>query len=90
MDDSNQSLNRPHLLTLLEKMLALHEAEIDCDTCNAQIECLAELLTVGKSLNPSDMLPAVQNHLDCCKDCREEFNALLIILRAEQSGELNT
>ena len=90
MDDSKQSLNRPRLLELLREMLALHEASIDCETCGEQIECLAELITVGQSLNPNDMLPAVQNHLDCCKDCREEFNALLVILRAEQSGELNS
>ena len=75
-------------LALLEKMMALHEAGIDCvdcETCGEQIDCLADLVATNYG-DPKDLLPAVQRHLDCCRDCREEFEALLAILRAEQSG----
>ena len=33
-------------------------------------------------------LPAVEAHLRCCGDCREEYQALLCILRAEIDGQL--
>jgi hypothetical protein len=89
MNDTNsgQSAAQPKLVHLLEQMMALHEAGVDCvdcQTCGDQIDCLAELVAGG--YDPKTLLPAVQAHLECCRDCREEFEALLAILRAEQSG----
>jgi deoxycytidylate deaminase len=81
----NNSLDQPRVVRLLQEILALHEAEVDCETCNEQIDCLAELVAVGH--DPKKLLPAVQNHLECCTECHEEFEALLCILRAEQSGQ---
>ncbi len=73
------------VVQLVERILALHESEMDCESCGQQIDCLAELVAVGQ--DPRLLLPAVQAHLECCRDCREEFEALLCILRAEQSGQ---
>jgi hypothetical protein len=72
------------VVQLVERILAMHEDEIDCESCGQQIDCLAELVAVGH--DPKMLLPAVQAHLECCRDCREEFEALLCILRAEQAG----
>jgi hypothetical protein len=85
--NSGQPATQPKLVQLLEQMMALHEAGadcVDCETCGEQIDCLAELVAGG--CDAKDLLPAVQAHLDCCRDCREEFEALLAILRAEQLG----
>jgi hypothetical protein len=85
--NSDQSAAQPKLVHLLEQMMALHEAGtdcVDCETCGEQIDCLAELVASG--YDAKTLLPAVQAHLECCRDCREEFEALLAILRAEQSG----
>ena len=41
----------------------------------------AELHLAGK--NAAEALPLVQDHLDRCGNCREEFEALLTALRAE-------
>ena len=53
-----------------------------------QLECLAEKVAAGASLR--DLLPEVEAHLRCCSDCREEWQALLCILRAERDGSLST
>ena len=82
---SGQPVKQPRLIRLLAEILSLHEAEIDCDACGNQIDCLAELVAVGH--DPNKLLPAVQAHLECCVDCREEFEALLAILKAEQAGK---
>ncbi len=73
------------LIQLVKRIYSSHEAEIDCDTCDEEMSCLAELASAG--YDPRLMLPAVQAHMDCCVSCRESFRALLCILKAQQSGE---
>ncbi len=82
----DQPNNEPRMLVLLQEILALHESDVDCECCGDQLECLAELVAAGG--DAKKLLPAVQAHLECCHDCREEFEALLAILRAEQAGDL--
>lgn len=96
MDDkitnqADRSLNQPRILQLLQAILALHETEIDgtlvdCGTCGDQLDCLAELIAAGQ--NPHQILPAICEHLRCCRDCNEEFQALLLVVMAEQTGKL--
>lgn len=57
---------------------------IDCDTCCQKLNFLAEL--VSKGANVGELLPAVQAHLACCSDCREEYQALTCIMQAELNG----
>lgn len=54
--------------------------EIGCDDCFAQLDRFADLVLVGK--NAAEAMPLVQDHLDRCMDCREEFEALLRALKA--------
>jgi hypothetical protein len=82
----DQSTNQPRILLLLQEILVLHTSDVDCDCCGDQLECLAEMAAAGQDIKL--ILPAVQAHLECCADCREEFEALLCILRAEQAGRL--
>jgi predicted anti-sigma-YlaC factor YlaD len=72
---------------LLECIFLVHqEGEMDCVSCANQFECLVEM--VAKGANLADVLPAIDAHLRCCPDCREEFEACVAILRAENSGLL--
>lgn len=49
--------------------------EIPCDECYEQLDIFAEQMLAGK---PADeAMPLVQDHLNRCKDCHEEFEALL-------------
>lgn len=80
---------RESLDNLLRFILNTHEEQhdcIDCETCNQQFDSLAEQVAQGADLHA--LLPAVEAHLACCADCREEFEALVAIIRAENSGQL--
>lgn len=74
------------LLAMVEAIFAAHQDEVDCEGCDAEMPHLVELIEAGE--DPSLLLPAVQEHLHMCKDCREEFEALLSIVHAENAGLL--
>ena len=48
------------------------------------VDEFAEAVVQGKDV--ARLMPLVQQHLDLCPDCREEFEALLRVLRANQPG----
>lgn len=84
MAPRDERLNR-----LLSAIFTVHQYEaIDCDTCSQQLDCLVEMVNNGANLR--DLLPAVEEHLRCCPDCNEEFQALAAIIRAETSGAIHT
>ena len=76
------------LLAMVEAIFAAHEDELDCEGCDVEMPHLVELIEAGE--DPALLLPAVQEHLNMCGDCREEFEALLAIVRAESRGLLDT
>ena len=49
--------------------------EIACDECFEQLDQFAEQILAGKPA--AEAMPLVEDHLDRCKDCHEEFEALL-------------
>jgi len=78
-------MDNKHLLRLVDDIYSLHVESIDCDDCDEQMDCLAELAAAG--YDPKLLLPAVQKHFEQCPSCREAFRALLSIVKAEQSGK---
>ena len=54
--------------------------EFDCGECFERLERFAEMTLAGKSAEQA--LPLVKLHLEGCRDCREEFEALLDVLRS--------
>jgi len=68
------------LRELLNVVLSTTPDEIDCD------ELLARIATCLESLGPNDEIPAefaaVSQHLEICSECREEYQALVEILRS--------
>ena len=71
---------------LLKKLQATHDNELDCRTCDEQLEAVTDMVAAGRDLK--EMLPLVAAHLECCYDCHEEFDALIAVLRAEINGEI--
>lgn len=71
-------------LELAQRVLRLHDTEVDCEGCDTHLARLTELVVEGH--DPCKVLPAVQAHLDHCEECREEFEALLAVVRAQAAG----
>ena len=67
------------LKNLVYKILNLKPKDIGCDACIAELNAFVELKLAGKSAEES--LPLVATHLEQCRDCKEEFEVLLQILK---------
>jgi hypothetical protein len=71
----------PEVIRKLAGMLAhTQDEEYTCDEVLAVLDQFAEMVMRGE--DAAGLMPLVQHHLDMCGDCREEFEALLRILRA--------
>ena len=68
------------LKRIVRDIITTRRDEIGCDECFEELHRFVELELAGK--NAAEALPLVQDHLDRCSDCREEFEALLAALRA--------
>ncbi len=71
---------QPSIKQMVQMIAETRPDEIGCDECFEQLDHFAELVLAGKSA--AEALPLVQDHLDRCRDCHEEFEALLAALRA--------
>jgi hypothetical protein len=58
------------------------EGGCDCGVAFKEFECLAEKAVAGVDIHQA--LPRIAAHLDRCPDCKEEFDALVAIIRAER------
>jgi hypothetical protein len=78
-------LQPDQLAQMVSMVAATRPDEIGCDACYEQLDRFADLHLAGK--NASEAMPLVQDHLDRCTDCREEFEALLAALKAQADAE---
>ncbi len=73
-------LQPAQLAQMVRMAAATRPDEIGCDECFEQLDRFAELHLAGK--DAAEAMPLVQDHLDRCCDCREEFQLLLAVLQA--------
>jgi hypothetical protein len=71
---------------LIEMVMGTRDQEMTCDECVADIAEFVEVQLTGKPL--SEALQAVQDHLDRCHDCADEYHVLRQALTAlaEEEG----
>ncbi len=69
---------------LLREIAETREVEIGCDECFEQLDRFVEMRLTG--LNAAQAMPLVQEHLEICGECREEFEVLLAALRAAEEA----
>jgi hypothetical protein len=65
---------------LIQSIQETKDDEIACADCFAVLDQFMELVMQGN--DAAVLMPLVQDHLDRCGDCHEEFEALLVALRA--------
>ena len=73
-------LDAETLQKLVQMIFSTRPDELSCGECFEKVDRFAELVLVGK--DAADAMPLVQDHLDRCQCCREEFEALLMALEA--------
>ena len=76
------TLDLDRLKQMVREMITTRPDEIGCDECFEQLDRFVEMELASK--NAAEAMPLVQDHLERCHDCREEFEALLAALRALQ------
>lgn len=64
---------------MLHAIFGTQSHELGCDECLHELSRFAELSLAGVPVSGAMLL--VQQHLERCNDCREEFEALLDMLR---------
>jgi hypothetical protein len=78
-------MSSPEALHKMAGMLAhTRDEEYSCDDVLALMDQFAEMVFRGE--DASNLMPLVQHHLEMCGDCRDEFEALLRILRASPTS----
>lgn len=68
---------------MMQKMMAMlsntREVELTCDEVFALLDQFTELAAQGEDVRK--LMPLVQQHLDMCEDCREEYRVLESVLQ---------
>lgn len=73
-------LSSQRVREFLEAICATRDRELTCGECWDQVAELAERATAGKPI--PEALAAVEQHLEDCGECRQEYEALLSALQA--------
>jgi predicted transcriptional regulator len=69
-----------HLKKMIQMIESTQEIEFSCDEVYQLIDQYTEV--VSKGGDSRELMPLVEQHINMCPDCREEFEALLRILQA--------
>jgi hypothetical protein len=67
----------------LGRLLGPPGNDLGCDECFERLDELVELELAGAD---PDRLPGMRAHLEGCRDCREEYESLLALLRADEGS----
>jgi hypothetical protein len=79
---SQPMFDRDIFRELIQEIAEAREVEIGCDECFEELDRFVEMRLSG--LDVARAMPLVQEHLEICGECREEFEALLTSLRATE------
>ncbi len=80
---SPQSGMKAEKSEMMQKMLVMlsntQDKELTCDDVFALLDQFTELAAQGEDV--AQLMPLVQQHLDMCEDCREEYKVLESIVQ---------
>jgi len=72
---------------VMRLLAATQPVELSCDEVLRLMGACAEAVLQGRHLAPdyAQVVPLFEKHIELCADCREEFEGLLRVLRAQQA-----
>ena len=73
-------LDPDRLKAIVRGIMTARPDEIGCAECSKHMARFAEMVKAGAQA--AVVMPLVQDHMARCRDCREEFEALLVAVRA--------
>jgi hypothetical protein len=65
---------------MMNSVKSTRDQELDCGHCHDELDRFIEMKLSG--MNAAEAMPLVQEHLDRCPPCREEYEVLLEALKA--------
>lgn len=69
---------------LMRRLQNTHEEELSCDEVFALVDEYAEANQRGEDV--ASLKPLIRHHLDMCRECDEEYQALLQVLEGTHSN----
>ena len=78
---SPASSDTDRVKVLLKKIASTEPEEISCDDVGELLAAFAERRSQGEDV--SRLMPQVEKHLELCPACREDYEALLLAIEAE-------
>lgn len=76
MDQSNGAMQK-----IMQQIARTQQQELDCGEVFAVLDQYVEAMLAGE--NEKEQFALVVQHLDLCRDCLEEYEALLSVLETE-------
>jgi len=68
------NISEDQIQALLEMLTLTKDNEVSCDECLQSMAEFAETTLTGKTV--TEGLQCIEEHLELCGECREEFEAL--------------
>ncbi len=66
---------------IVQKLAQTHPHEISCDDVHMALAEFTEMQRQGEEV--AHLMPLVQQHLEMCRECYEEYESLMLALDAE-------
>jgi len=73
------NLSSETIRKLMSSIQSTRDQELTCGHCYDELDQFIEMKLAGK--DPAEAMPLVKEHLDRCKDCREEYEVLLEVIK---------
>ena len=71
--------NAKQLADMVRRIARTQDEEYDCEITYQLFDQFTEAVARGEDI--AEIMPRVQHHLDMCPDCKQEFEALLKIIK---------
>jgi len=81
MKPEDQRLSSEQVGSIVKMLGLTRDREFNCSECLQHVGEFAECQLTGKPVD--EVIASVEQHLALCPECREEFEALLKILKSE-------